>query len=233
MGRGIVEPVDEMDNAPWSQDLLDWLASDFVAKDYDLKELIFLIATSKSYRSPSVGFENPGILMDDNFAFKGMVRRRITAEQFSDAVSQVISPVFEEKEMKYNPFGLVSGEKSEFAFARASMVANNNFLKALGRPNREIVSTSRDSQASLLQALELTNGERLNSVLNKGAEEWKEKYKKGDVIIQEVYRKSFGREPSQKELTVAKSVLGDSPEAGEIQDFFWAVLLLPEFQLIY
>lgn len=233
MGRGIVEPVDEMDNAPWSQDLLDWLASDFVAKDYDLKELIFLIATSKSYRSPSVGFENPGILMDDNFAFKGMVRRRITAEQFSDAVSQVISPVFEEKELKYNPFGLASMEQSGFSFARASMVANNNFLKALGRPNREIVSTSRDSQASLLQALELTNGERLNSVLEKGAEQWKEKHKKGEVIIRELYRKSFGREPSPKEFNVAKAALGDSPEVGEIQDFFWAVLLLPEFQLIY
>src|SRR6185295_8509194 len=25
MGRGMVEPVDIMDNAPWSQDLLDWL----------------------------------------------------------------------------------------------------------------------------------------------------------------------------------------------------------------
>ena len=30
MGRGIVEPVDVMDNEPWSQDLLDWLASNFV-----------------------------------------------------------------------------------------------------------------------------------------------------------------------------------------------------------
>jgi len=29
MGRGMVEPVDQMDNAPWSQDLLDWLAFHF------------------------------------------------------------------------------------------------------------------------------------------------------------------------------------------------------------
>ncbi|MEC7923030.1 MAG: DUF1553 domain-containing protein, partial [Planctomycetota bacterium] len=27
-GRGIVEPLDNMDMEPWSQDLLDWLASD-------------------------------------------------------------------------------------------------------------------------------------------------------------------------------------------------------------
>jgi hypothetical protein len=38
MGRGIVEPVDVMDNEPWSQDLLDWLAYDFVQNGYDIKK---------------------------------------------------------------------------------------------------------------------------------------------------------------------------------------------------
>ena len=52
MGRGIVEPVDEMDNEPWSQDLLDWLASEFVDQNYDIKELIYLIGSSKIYQSP-------------------------------------------------------------------------------------------------------------------------------------------------------------------------------------
>ena len=28
MGRGLIEPVDEMDNKPWNADLLDWLAWD-------------------------------------------------------------------------------------------------------------------------------------------------------------------------------------------------------------
>src|SRR5690606_28244449 len=36
MGRGMVEPVDEVDKARWGQDLLDWLASDFVENGYDL-----------------------------------------------------------------------------------------------------------------------------------------------------------------------------------------------------
>src|SRR5262249_39621843 len=30
MGRGIIEPVDEMDNDPWCADLLDFLASDLI-----------------------------------------------------------------------------------------------------------------------------------------------------------------------------------------------------------
>src|SRR5439155_11887445 len=37
MGRGIVEPVDEMDNPPWNADLLDALAWDFShANKYDV-----------------------------------------------------------------------------------------------------------------------------------------------------------------------------------------------------
>ena len=41
MGRGMVEPLDMMDNEPWSQDLLDWLAFNFTQQgNYDLKELI-------------------------------------------------------------------------------------------------------------------------------------------------------------------------------------------------
>ncbi|MCL6259580.1 PSD1 and planctomycete cytochrome C domain-containing protein [Aquiflexum sp. TKW24L] len=233
MGRGMVEPVDEMDNEPWSQDLLDWLASDFVENNYDLKELIFLIGTSKIYQSPSFGVKSPDIFLADDYVFAGMVRRRMTAEQFSDAVSQVFSPVFEEKDLKYNPSQLLTEQSSNITYTRASLVANNSFLTALGRPNREIVSTNRDSQASLLQALELTNGERLNTVLQKGAAQWKEKYQNGPTIIAEVYNKALLRKPTKKESEIALAALGNSPDVGQIQDFFWAIVLLPEFQLIY
>lgn len=233
MGRGMVEPVDEMDNEPWSQDLLDWLASDFVEKNYDLKELIYLIGTSKIYQSQSSGVKSADLLVAADYTFNGMVRRRMTAEQFSDAVSQVFSPVFEEKDLKYNPSQLLTEQSSNIHFTRASLVANNSFLTALGRPNREIVSTNRDSQASLLQALELTNGERLNTVLQKGAAQWKEKYQDGPAIIEEVYNKALLRRPSKKESEIALAALGNSPDVDQIQDFFWAVILLPEFQLIY
>ncbi|MGY6743956.1 MAG: DUF1549 domain-containing protein [Cecembia sp.] len=233
MGRGLVEPVDEMDNAPWSQDLLDWLASEFVDKGYDLKDLIYQITTSKIYQSASSGVKSPDLLMAEDYTFTGMTRRRMTAEQFADAVSQVIYPLFDAQELKYNPFQLAKNEQSTPSYVRASLVANNSFLTAMGRPNREIVTTSRDSQASLLQALELTNGERLYEALENGAILWKEKYGNGAEISEAFYEKILLRKPSQKELKIAKDALGDQPGAEQIQDFFWAVLLLPEFQIIY
>lgn len=232
MGRGIVEPVDEMDNEPWSQDLLDWLASDFVERGYDIKELIYLIATSRIYQSASVAVASSDLLQANEFTFKGMVTRRLTAEQFSDAVSQVVYPVFDFAELRYNPFGDSLAAMQKMPFVRASLVANNAFLTALGRPNREVVSTSRDSQASLLQALELTNGERLNTVLKTGAEKWKQRQNSGDVVISEIYQRAFNRAPSAEEVSVAKNSLSSSPDPNQIQDLFWAVVLLPEFQLI-
>lgn len=233
MGRGIIEPVDEMDNLPWSQDLLDWLAVDFVENGYDLKRLIFLIGSSNIYQSQSNPIPSPDLLLAENYQFKGLISRRITAEQFSDVVSQLIFPLFDSTFQKYKPNQLIQENLKNPKFVRASLVANNPFLTALGRPNREIVSTSRNSQGSLLQALELTNGEKLNSALKKGAQKWKKQYASTEALTQNLYLQALNRKPTAKELQIAKQALGQNPDQSQIQDLFWAVLLLPEFQLIY
>lgn len=233
MGRGMVEPVDEMDNAPWSQDLLDWLAVDFVENGYDLKRLIYQITTSKIYQSPSVAISSAEKLMAEDFKFQGVIRRRITAEQFADAVAEISAPLFDSVEVKFRPYQLIPEAKTNLSFARASLVANNEFLKALGRPNREIVSTSRDSQASLLQALELSNGEILNKSLVKGGEKWALAFADPVVLTENLYAKALLRKPSSQELEVARKALGTKPQPAAVQDLLWAVFLLPEFQLIY
>jgi uncharacterized membrane protein len=229
MGRGIVEPVDIMDNVPWSQDLLDWMASDFVKKNYDLKELIYMIATSQTYQQPSVGLKDANKLTSQDFRFTGMLRRRMSAEKFADAVSKVVWPVFADSMVKYNPF-----PKEQINYAqRASLVVNNGFLTALGRPNRETVSTGRESQANLLQALELTNGVRFNACLKKGAERWKNNFTSIDRLVTEIYKQSLNRLPQPTELNVATQSLGRDPSVDAVADLLWAIMLLPEFQLIY
>jgi hypothetical protein len=233
MGRGLVEPVDLMDNEPWSQDLLDWMAYNFVERNADIKELIYLIATSNTYQLPSVAITDPNQITAKDFVFKGMLRKRMSAEQFTDAVSYLVHPVFVDSLMGYTPYD----KKVELApkpmFVRAALVINNPFLTALGRPSRENVTTSRESQANLLQALELTKGERLVEALKKGAIEWKGKYQTGELIIKELYSKALNRAPTQKEFEVAKKALGDKPKPEDVEDLFWAVILLPEFQIIY
>jgi len=232
MGRGIVEPVDMMDNEPWNQDLLDWLSSDFVENKSDLKQLIFLIATSKTYQLPSVGIKNENDIVNPDYTFKGMHRRRLSAEQFVDAVSTTIDPIYPDTIRQYNPFKN-SDSSISLRYARASLVKNDIFLTALGRPNRENVSTSRSSQANLLQALELTNGLTFNTVLESGSKKLLQRYSNSDQIITELYRLCLGRPPGNAELKSAKEKLGAVPKEEDIQDLIWAILLLPEFQLIY
>ena len=53
-GYGIVPNPDEMSGKPWSPELLDWVASDFVEHGYDVKHLIQTILTSRAYQMPSV-----------------------------------------------------------------------------------------------------------------------------------------------------------------------------------
>ncbi len=231
MGRGLVEPVDVMDNEPWSQDLLDWLATDFVANHHDIKALMATILTSKTYQLPSVGLKDADLVTAPNFVFTGMVRRRLTAEQFADAVSAVFSPIYGDSAVVTKLFP--KQIRQEMPFARAVFVKNDPFLTALGRPNRETVSTSRSSQANLLQALELTNGEQFNKALNHAAQQWKTAYPAPDLLTKRLYLKSLGREPTPKELAIAQKIVGTSSGTEGVQDLIWAMSLHPEFQLIY
>ena len=391
LGRGIIASVDEMDNTPWNADLLDYLASDFVSSGYNLKGLIKKIMTSKAYQLPVQKLQS-NVSQQEKYVFKGPVLRRINAEQFSDAISTVIAPVYyavayspedasllrqeriwkreilygqdvlpnpgkrffrkefnlQEKQEKAtvlisvdhnyklyinnqqisegtdwrkvdkldvtpylkqgnnviaieasnegkipNPAGVLfvmkmvfgngseqiiradtswkctekiqskdwvlesysdedweyvrnygdsywgnlinfSFEDNNNQFARASLVEQHSFMKALGRPTRENVTTLRDNQATLLQALELTNGAFFNQVLEDGAKLWTTKYgNDSDKIVTDLYQSLFARKPNRKEYQTMVKLLGDSPSENELKDLFWAVLLTPEFQFIY
>jgi uncharacterized membrane protein/mono/diheme cytochrome c family protein len=233
MGRGIVEPVDVMDNEPWHQDLLDWLAYRF-ANDYryNLKELIYQIATSQTYQMPSVGYKDVNRMTSNEYVFKGMVRRRMSAEQFADAVGKVVAPVFPDSLMKYDPKS-TNAFLQESSGPRASLVVNNVFLTALGRPNRETVITSRESEANLLQALELTNGEQFNAALKKGALRWMKQYPELRTMITAIYQHALARTPTSKEMNAAIKILGSGKNVEQVEDLLWTVMLLPEFQIIY
>src|SRR6185369_126747 len=84
LGRGLVEPVDDMEKSAWSADVLDWLAEDFAEHNYDIRFLIKSILTSQAYQLPSVNLDPQN---QDNFVFKGPAVRRMTAEEFRDAVT--------------------------------------------------------------------------------------------------------------------------------------------------
>jgi hypothetical protein len=143
LGRGIVENPDEMDGEPWSPELLDWLSADFVEHGYDMKRLIATIIESRAYQMP------PGDVV---------TVRRLTAEQFADAIGAITGDWH-----VYHP------ANGPGVSSREWHVAANPLTRALGRPIRDQVFGTRDSQATTLQALELANGETLTHWLLRGA----------------------------------------------------------------
>lgn len=163
MGRGIVENPDEMDGEPWNPELLDWLASDFVEHGYDVKRLIATIVSSRTYQMPAVARtgEQPR-----RYAFRGPEVRRLTAEQFADAVGAITGEWHVYQPRGPEGPGVAPPPR---AYTREWRVAANLLTRALGRPIRDQVYSGRDDQATTLQALEVVNGETLTHWLLRGS----------------------------------------------------------------
>src|SRR5207244_4047594 len=87
LGRGIVRPVDVLANKPWSEDLLDYLGVYLADQGYDLVKLQEHILTSRAYQAQPVpqAQEPPA----EGYVYRGPELRRLTAEQFLDAVWQL------------------------------------------------------------------------------------------------------------------------------------------------
>ena len=224
-GTGLIEPVDEMDNQPWSQDLLDFLAADLVEHDYDLQHLIKRILTSRVYQLTAIDVNQPA--RDKDYVFKGPLVRRMSAEQFVDALSQIVGPVYQPKQNRIKAITFKGP-------IRAVAVNNDPLLSALGRPNRDQVNTTRRAEATLLQALELTSGQMLQDLIQKYAQEKLKTYNSNpNQLITDTFQKALGRKPLDTERTIATKTIGNPMKQQGIEDFLWAILMLPEFQLIY
>ncbi|ADB17842.1 protein of unknown function DUF1549 [Pirellula staleyi DSM 6068] len=414
MGRGIVEPLDDLDQDPWSSDLLDWLAVDLANHGYDLKHTLALICTSRAYQMPAVDAPKAE---EAEYLFRGPIVRRMSAEQFVDAAAVLTAsrpakpaidlPVVNDDgakpaDIKFagrwiwndrlavdaaeggriylrktfelksavkrafavvscdnqfelfvggkkvasgnvwneptvveitrdlavgsntvaaiainwpdvegnngteikgkNPAGfvaslaieldsgkwlnigsdpswLVASAKPEgdwtspsyddkgwskaaqvapidgvpwrlantlqeraqqvagtraFAQVRAAVVNDDALMRALGRPNREQVVTRRDSVATTLQALELTNGSTLDDMLTRGAKHWLTQEKTSpEMLVTRIYEQAVGRAPTTSEREIAVTVMGNQPDVNGVKDLLWIVLMLPEFQLVY
>ena len=139
MGQGIVPTLDDMDAEPANPQLLDWLAYDFVSHGWDLKHLIRTIMTSPAYASPQ--------------------RRRLTAEQFADAVSSLTG------EWRV----LTPRAAGPALYAREWQLKSSPLTRALGRPIRDQVVTERINAPTTLEALEVANGSTLAAQLSRGA----------------------------------------------------------------
>ena len=137
MGRGIVHPIDSLRTQPWSEDLLDLLAGDLVSHGWDVRHLLETICTSEAYAAATPAVE--GLPRGTDYVFRGPLPRRMTAEQFTDAVWALAgtAPAKPDAEV------LAAPAPASLPMVRAALVKATPLMAALGRPNRDQVVTSR------------------------------------------------------------------------------------------
>jgi hypothetical protein len=231
LGRGLVEPADDFDSHPAASPLLDWLAYDFMAHDYDARHTLKQILLSRAYRLP-VTRVDPG-KDDPPDLVRGPTRRRLTAEQFLDTVAEVTG---------YWPRPYLMSVEVEGPRVRAWRYRKPDALAtALGRPNREQVCTQRDEDSTVLQALELVNGEALASRLREGARTLLRsplgRQEDTAGVARTLYRRALGRNPTDEEVRLMRPLLGSPPEPAAVrqdrwEDTLWLLFASPEFSFI-
>jgi mono/diheme cytochrome c family protein len=227
MGRGLVEPLDDMEQASWHPDLLDWLAEDLVAHGYDLKHAMRTILTSDAYARAAVSLRESA----EPTIFRGPAIRRMTAEQFSDAIGSVTGSWLP-ADAKFEMLPVPSHRPQ--SSGRAVLARADALTTALGRPNREQVVTRRAEAPTTLQALELANGGVLSDRLAQGGALILESgLRTSDAIARAVFTRGLGRQPTTEELRLARDLLGEAPSRSAVEDLLWSLVMLPEFQLIH
>jgi hypothetical protein len=233
-GTGLVEPIDEMvggPNAPSHPELLDLLAREFVAHDFDLKYLVRAMLSTRAYQLSSAATHAS---QDDRALFARMPLRGLTAEQIFDSVSQATG--FRDSGGGDDLLsGIVGGKRS----------ARSEFLTRFAASERPT-----DAQTSILQALTLMNGRVVADATSLERSETlaavaDTPFATPAERVEALYLATLSRKPSDRELARAVRFIQDAVKRADgkgakarrtassnaLADVFWALLNSPEFIL--
>ncbi|MGD9646675.1 MAG: DUF1549 domain-containing protein [Pirellulales bacterium] len=224
MGRGIVDPVDDLraTNPPSNEPLLTALAESLREADFDLKSLLRTIMASTVYQLDSLPSDRNA---PDTRNYSRYYRQRLRAEVLLDAMCEV------------------TGTPETFAAMPAGARAvelwthriDSLFLDAFGRPDaNQDPPCERTSDSTVVQTLHLMNAPRLHEkVVGDGgrAARLAASELPPAQIVEELYLATYARLPSADELTAVLPLFGDSSDARRraTEDLLWALVNTPEF----
>jgi hypothetical protein len=201
-GRGIIDPVDDIraSNPPSNPALLDALAKDFVAHDFDLRQLMRTIANSRAYQSAIATNEWNE---NDTENFSHAVPRRLSAEELMDAVAMAtgVKPVFPDA-----PPDTAAEQITD------PHIGREGFLDLFGRPSRESsCECERRSDLNLPQALNLVNGRTISDAVADAGGRIAKAILSGRTdrdLVEELYLVSLSRLPTAAESEKGLQYLG-------------------------
>ena len=221
-GIGIIDPVDDVrvSNPPSNPELLDRLAEKLAGYQYDFRRLIRDICLSRTYQlSAAPNATNAG----DERNFSHSRVRRIRAEVLLDAIGAVTGSTEKLR-------GLPQGARAvEIADGRTTTY----FLTTFGRATRETPCTCEvRMEPNLSQALHLLNGDTVNAKITSGGlvRRLLKAGKTRPEVIEELYLRTLGREPTDEEKTKLETFFGEGKSQETVlNDLFWSLLNAKEF----
>lgn len=223
MGRGLVEPVDDLraTNPPSHPELLDALARELVEHHFDARHLIRLICRSQVYQRAS---ELQPSRDADGMLLTHRVPRRLSAEVLLDAVNQACGT---REKFEGQPPGTRATELPDPA-------VSSYFLATFGRPLRNSAcDCSRGSQPDLAQALHLLNSTTMQNRItdsNGLLQKLMAAQLPADDMMTELYLATLTRPPSDAERAAIHELLAESSSPAECwQDLLWTLLNSSEF----
>ncbi len=238
MGRGLTEPVDDVrsTNPASNEELFAALIKDFIANGFDVKRLIRTVMNSGAYQLSS---EANATNQNDNKYYSRYIVKRLSGEVLLDAMSQVTG-------VPSRFPGFPAGTR---ALQLPDSQVKSEFLTSFGRPSRIICDAGeRSSEPSILQALNVINGDTLNKKLSdpNGYAALALRLGLSDSkILEHLYLSAYSRYPTdaEKQATVeslktsraakgSTEVLRDTRQKA-LEDMMWALLTSKEFLFNY
>lgn len=228
-GYGFTQPVDDIGphNPVSHPEVLDRLATDFAAANYDVKQLIRWIATSEAYSLTSqVGSANK---IDDPAAgemplFSHMYVKAMEAEQLYDSL------IVASNADKAGRGGWDAQEAQRRRWMQQFVVTFDN------DENDEATTFN----GTIPQALMMMNSDLMQQAVSaeRGSFLFETLSGPGSDAqkIQQLYLAALSRQPSRSELSTAQRLLNAYPRNARLaayQDLFWALLNSNEFILIH
>jgi hypothetical protein len=236
LGRGIVDPPDDFrDSNPAANDaVLDVLAHEFIASNFDVKHVVRMIANSRTYQlSSHAKLGNPE---DEKYFSHALVRRkRLTAELLLDAVCaatgapETFTGMPEGTRAMQLPDGQVI-----YTGGRYASWDRHPFLKAFGQPAREAAcECEREGDLNLARALEMKNGDfllgKLRTAENRIGRLLANKTPDAE-ILNELFLATLSRPPLVDEAqTALDHVAGTADKRAAWENIQWALLNTNEF----
>ncbi len=230
LGRGIVEPVDDVrvSNPPTNELLLQALSERLVDSQFSLRSLARDICNSQVYQLSAVPNEsNAG----DTRQFSHARLRRLRADVLMDSVVTVTGEGrtfngFPAETRAIDVYPRVAGDTSGPQFG-------DQFFETFGRSSRNtICACETKKEPTLSQALHLAVGDTLRSRLdaNGRIQELLNAGTAPDQIIDQLFILALSRRPTVEEHQSLQSLIGDTAQNASVyEDILWGLLNSTEF----